>query len=253
MNIGVMQGRLSPPRERNSIQAFPGHAHWRKEFLYAAQAELVGIEWIWDGRNLVKPRKIHSEVNDHKVKVLSICADYYIKNPLVIDRKLLELAVFANAAHVNTVVLPTLDQPINPDLIRAVADMTDLTWHLESSLPCAELLDAMLDIDHPRVRVCYDTGNRWQPGRDQGEEIRALGPLIGSVHVKDVHRGHASMPLGTGQVDWKSVAAGLAAIDYRGNYILQCARGAPGDELYWIMKMKRTLIGLMQHEPETCI
>ena len=88
-HIGIMQGRLVPPTD-NRIQCFP-RERWADEFELAAQAGLDCIEWIYDlyGAD-VNPlatdpglEKLRDLSALHKVKILSICADYFMDKPLV--------------------------------------------------------------------------------------------------------------------------------------------------------------------------
>src|SRR5664280_1323736 len=87
--MGIMQGRLVPPTE-NRIQCFP-RERWADEFELAAQAGLDCIEWIYDlyGAD-VNPIATDSGVETlrdlsdrHNVKILSICADYFMDKPLL--------------------------------------------------------------------------------------------------------------------------------------------------------------------------
>ena len=83
--IGVMQGRLSNPIN-NEIQAFPAK-EWKKEF---SKAEKIGydlIEWVFD--SLENPimsdegiLEIKKHVENSKIKINSVCADYFMKNLL---------------------------------------------------------------------------------------------------------------------------------------------------------------------------
>jgi hexulose-6-phosphate isomerase len=84
-----MQGRLVPPTD-NRIQCFP-RERWEDEFELAAHAGLDCIEWIYDlygadvnplvtDSGLEKLRDLSAQ---HKVKILSICADYFMDKPLV--------------------------------------------------------------------------------------------------------------------------------------------------------------------------
>ena len=88
-HIGIMQGRLIPPTD-NRIQCFPRDG-WAREFELAAQAGLDCIEWIYDlygaDVNPLATQAGLERLNDlsqqHKVKILSICADYFMDKPLL--------------------------------------------------------------------------------------------------------------------------------------------------------------------------
>ena len=45
------------------------------------------------------------------------------------------------------------------------------------------------------------------------------------------------MPLGQGDTDFPSLREQLLQYDYRGDFVLQVARGEPGDERRWLAGM----------------
>ena len=46
INVGIMQGRLSPPTD-GKYQSFPKYS-WKDEFFKAQQCSLYSIEWIFE-------------------------------------------------------------------------------------------------------------------------------------------------------------------------------------------------------------
>ena len=56
---------------------------------------------------------------------------------------------------------------------------------------------------------------------------------MGSVHIKDRLLGASTVPLGTGDADFPALIEGLKKVAYKGDFILQVARGASGDEVAW--------------------
>lgn len=258
--IGIMQGRLSPPVGA-AIQAFPAQ-HWADEFPAAQKAGLHCIEWIYDiGGDDVNP--ICSDegmalLNDlqtrYHVRVESICADYFMPEPLLKGpsaarekrrAKLLWLLQRARRLGVSRVILPFVDaSKIEDDsqkrslaalLGTIIADSGPGSpeIHLESSLPPAEFANLLSRIDHPLIKVNYDSGNSSSLGYDSDEEFAAYGHRIGSVHVKDRILGGGTVPLGEGGADFPKLVKNLAAIRYQRPIILQVARSAPGDETAW--------------------
>jgi L-ribulose-5-phosphate 3-epimerase len=79
--------------------------------------------------------------------------------------------------------------------------------------------------------VNYDIGNSAALGYAPTAELAAYGRRVLNVHIKDRVRGGATVPLGSGNADFETVFAGLAAAGYRGNFILQTARAADGDHV----------------------
>jgi L-ribulose-5-phosphate 3-epimerase len=85
----------------------------------------------------------------------------------------------------------------------------------------------------PLLKVNYDSGNSASLGYDPLEEFAAYGSSIGSVHVKDRILEDGTVPLGTGNANFDLIADRLKMIGYKGDFILEAARGASGDEVAW--------------------
>ncbi|EQD68187.1 xylose isomerase domain-containing protein, partial [mine drainage metagenome] len=87
--LGIMQGRLSVPHE-GRIQCFPRNT-WTQEFALAAKLRLDAIEWIYDvfgdGANPIETDNGINQMKalsaDHGIAVNSICADWFMEEPLV--------------------------------------------------------------------------------------------------------------------------------------------------------------------------
>ena len=259
-NIGTMQGRLVPPTE-NRIQCFP-RERWSDEFELAAQAGLDCIEWIYDlyGAD-VNPLATDSGLGklrdlslQHKVKILSICADYFMDKPLVRASQA-ELEDRVKTFHwllergrligINRMVIPFVDassidtQAEFDGVVMLLKRLLEsarhagIEIHLETSLTpvrFAELLNRLTD---PLLKVNYDSGNSSSLGYDPHEEFAAYGERVGSVHIKDRLLGASTVPLGTGDADFPALEESLKKVAYKGDFILQVARGASGDEVAW--------------------
>jgi hexulose-6-phosphate isomerase len=83
------------------------------------------------------------------------------------------------------------------------------------------------------LKVNYDSGNSSSLGYAPREEFAAYGERVGSVHIKDRLLGASTVPLGTGDADFAGLAEGLRKVAYKGDFILQVARGTSGDEVAW--------------------
>lgn len=259
-NIGIMQGRLVPPTD-NRIQCFP-RDRWQDEFLPAAQANLSCIEWIHDQYGAdVNPiatdagvAQMKSLVKSSGVQILSLCADTFMDLPLIrINESELNerLSLFdwlmdrCKLVGINRLVLPFVDASrIDNDdememvcraLNRALqaAERTGVEIHLETSLTPDRFAELLSRIPHPMLKVNYDSGNSSSLGYLPREEFAAYGSRIGSVHIKDRILGGSTVPLGTGNADFQTLADCLEAINYQGDIILQVARGAVGEEVAW--------------------
>jgi hexulose-6-phosphate isomerase len=260
MTIGIMQGRLVPS-VGEKIQAFPGE-RWAEEFPQAAAAGLGCIEWVYDlASESTNPlgsdggiARIKELATRHGVAVRSVCADYFMDQPLIrvtnvgLQERLQKLEWLLGQCRqvgIARVVLPFVDQsairtPAEAEQAQAalrrvlpVAERCGVELHLETALGPEAFRAFLAALTHPRIKVNYDSGNSASLGYRAQEEFAAYGERIGSVHIKDRVRGGGTVPLGTGDAALDEVFAGLRRLGYRGDFILQVARGAPGDELAW--------------------
>ena len=258
-----MQGRLLPTFE-GRFQAFPA-SRWRDEFPRAQEAGLACIEWIYEEPHEAENPlgseagldQIREAVRKSGVEVRSVCADYYMIRPLVspggepnegTSRHLEWLIAQAAQLKVRYIVLPFVDSSslkseasvsaVATALQRAaqVAAKRDVELHIECDLE-PERFRALLDrIGAPSVKANYDIGNSAALGYDPAVELGAIGPYIGSVHVKDRRLHGGTVPLGAGDADFAASFAGLRRAGFSRWFILQAARGAAGDEVHLARK-----------------
>lgn len=267
--VGIMQGRLSPP-VGGRIQAFPADS-WREEFPLARDAGLACIEWIYelpaeDRNPLSSPagvEEIRAVAEAAGVSVSSVCADYYmavrlVEVPEAVDH-LIALLSRAGRLGVHYVVLPFVDESqlrsprdvaeLERVLVRALpaAEQHDVELHLETDLPVEDLVALLERIGHRLVRANYDTGNAAALGRAPADEIPALAPFLGSVHVKDRELGGSTVPLGTGAADLREALRRIEEAGFTGPYILQAAR-EDGPEVDLARRNRALVERLLQEE-----
>lgn len=261
LNLGIMQGRLVPPIN-GQLQAFPAE-RWREEFFAAKTAGLCSIEWIFDdstnenlnpltSRNGVKEiLEVSEETN---VMVKSLCADYFISEPLLkgnkLDqrrriKKLFWLMDKSVEAGISRIILPFVDSSgvegekeihglvklLKETVIQAADRKIEL--NIETALDPSSVSSIMKSVDHQSLKLNYDSGNSASLGYDIDTEFDEYGAFIGSLHIKDRLLGGRSVPLGTGATDFQKLKRNLKKISCCGDIILQVARGAPGDEIDW--------------------
>jgi L-ribulose-5-phosphate 3-epimerase len=260
----TMQGRLCEV-EDGRFQSFPRTA-WGREIALIPQVPLRGIEWIYDlfgeGVNPLETLEgrsaLRTALSSHGVKVVSICADYFMDCPLVHPDadtrayragKLEWLISVCPEMDIERIVLPFVDASKIADSEAAnvvlnvlhsvlpTVRSAGIELHLETDMAPAEFRAFLDEIDHPLVKVNYDSGNSSSLGFKPAEEFAAYGERIGSFHIKDRVLAGKTVPLGEGDTDFDSLRAALIDIDYRGDFVLQVARGKPGDELSWLSAM----------------
>jgi hexulose-6-phosphate isomerase len=255
-----MQGRLVPP-VADRFQCFP-RQNWADEFAFAAEAGLDCIEWIYDEfgadvNPIATDDGIDSirELSDrHGIRVVSLCADYFMDHPLVRatdgelnDRVdvLLWLIGRARRLGIERIVMPFVDVSrieTDPELEQVVetisrsavlAEEGGIELHLETSLGPDRFAALLARLPSDVVKVNYDIGNSASLGYSPRAEFAAYGDRVGSVHIKDRVNGGGTVPLGSGDADLPAVFDCLRSLDYAGDFVLQVARDAPGDEVRW--------------------
>ena len=251
-DLMIMQGRLSPMVD-GKIQAFPWE-HWQDEFRIAAQIGIIGIDWIVETYRLQEnplltesgQAQIKALQEETGVRIASVCADYFMENPLIrcSPQELRErLAVLEQLMQqVHTLKIPYIELPFvdnaaiqGEDDMRqlvtgltpflSVAEEMQITFALETSLNPNDFQDLLARFNHPRVKANYDSGNSAALGYDCREEFAEYGDQIVTVHIKDRVLGGTTVPLGTGNADFLAFLAGLDQLNYQGPLILQVARG----------------------------
>lgn len=266
--IGIMQGRLFPPME-GRFQCFP-RDHWADEFPRAAEAGLDCIEWIYDlyGAD-VNPLASDEGVDrlkrlsaKHGVAVRSVCADYFMDKPLLrtspselADRvaSLRWLIQRSELLSVQHIVVPFVDASRieTPGEMESVvstlsavlpsAEAAGIELHLETSLTPESFAGLLARVPHALLKANYDSGNSSSLGYRPREEFAAYGERIGSVHIKDRLNKGSTVSLGTGDADFGALFECLKKIDYSRHYILQAARGEPGNEVSWASRNRSWL------------
>lgn len=258
-----MQGRLLPPFQ-SRFQSFP-RGRWHDEIAIAREAGLDGIEWIYDtfgeGWNPIETaegrRHLLRELERHQTIVDSVCADYFLDRPLLRadgpDREMLEcrlheLVGSCGSLGMRYIVLPFVDasrivsdndaENVVSILQRVLphAERSRVELHLETSLAPQRFAELLAQVDHPLVKVNYDSGNSASLGYRPEDEFDRYGARVGSVHIKDRVQGGGTVPLGIGAADFTAVFTCLRVAGYRGDYVLQVARDQEGDEIRWAEK-----------------
>src|SRR3989338_5322399 len=257
ISIGIMQGRLTPPKGRG-IQFFP-FEEWEDEFGKAAKLGFDEIEFIFDlDRYKETPlwsatgrRKIKKLIRKSGVKVNHICADFFMRRPFFRnDKKIIadnikvlkKLIKYSSEIGARNIEIPILDNgSLKTSLERkqfvaavksclSMARKHKINIGIESDLKAGDLVDLIGQFEGFKIHIVYDSGNSSSLGYDCSEEMSRFGHLIGNVHIKDRVKGGSTVALGTGSANFNHLFEGLKEKKYKGSLILQAARGEDGKE-----------------------
>ena len=257
--LGVMQGRLLP-QYKGRYQSHP-LGYWQDEFNLAANLGLDCIEFILDFENAAHNplltqegrKQIKSLFDQTGVRVISVCADYFMEAPLhdeddqevekniSILRQLIDASVELG---VRDIVIPCVDQSsiqkkglrdrfqeVFTEIIPE-AEKSHVNLSLETDLSPSQFAELLNKLDSIHVTVNYDIGNSASHGYDPIEEIAAYGDRISDIHIKDRAFGGGSVKLGTGVADIPGFFKLLEGLDYRGPFIMQAYRDIEGVNIF---------------------
>ncbi|MBF0196034.1 MAG: sugar phosphate isomerase/epimerase [Magnetococcales bacterium] len=232
IDIGIMQGRLSPKQPQQML-AFPWDS-WKKEFDRAKKVGFSSIEWLF-GKEKWQNNPIYTETGRLEIKkciaktniqIHSLCVffilekakdNFYGMSDLEVDNTLLNLMIYADSLGVKVFTLPLMEEA-SLKLPKMRSRITALLQHLisqssnlnivialESDLPALELKKFIQEFNHPTLGVCYDLGNAVAEGYDPVAELNILAPQIREIHIKDRINNGGSFMLGEGDVPFPKV------------------------------------------------
>ncbi len=251
-----MQGRLSPVIN-GRIQAFPWE-NWKDEFPAAQRISIHLMEWTLDQDSLYEnplltetgQAAIRALCKRHELSIPSLTGDCFMQAPLwkaqgekriALERDFIEIAKGCAAIGITMLVVPLVDNgrlesaDQEDELVHFLESQSDffeenrLKVVFESDYVPQELARFIARLDPVLFGINYDIGNSAALGFTPKVEFEAYGQRVLNVHVKDRVLGGATVPLGTGSVNFDAVFAALGQINYRGNFILQTARDAYGN------------------------
>ena len=256
--IGFMQGRLSPlVGER--IQAFPGEL-WADEFPIAKDNNIRNIEWTidtltFDSNPLIQEvahETIRKLAHENFLRIPSVTCDYFMENPhwvsshIDIERDVLRIIEAMPRIGAHILVIPLVDnssiskkQDIDLNFFKDLeSNLIQNNVYIAFELDLEpELAGKFIESFNPQhFGINYDIGNSASLGFSPLEEISNYGKRILNVHVKDRLLGGHSVPLGVGDVDFKTVVKQLNEANYRGNFIMQTARAKDGEHKDELMR-----------------
>ena len=132
---------------------------------------------------------------------------------------------FAQALGVNCVTADVA--PAVMDDVEKLAQEFSVRVALHNHGP-ASRYDKVNDLLHalegrgPLLGACLDTGHAIRSGESAAEAVRALGPRLMELHLKDWVRGGEEQKLGEGGLDLRELVAALDEIGFNGWIVLEC-------------------------------
>ncbi len=256
LKLGFMQGRLCA-LVGGRIQAFPWD-EWELEFPRAQALDLHLMEWTLDQERLrdnplltaAGQARIRALGAQHQLEVASLTGDCFMQAPFwkaagaerqALQTDFMDVVAACGAVGISMIVVPLVDNGALAD--RAQEDLlvdfllarrAEFRRHgvavlFECDFAPQELGRFIERLPAGDFGINYDIGNSAALGFKPGEEFQCYGARVQNVHVKDRVLGGTTVPLGTGNADFETVFALLAAQRYSGNYIMQTARAADGE------------------------
>lgn len=244
--IGIVQGRLSK-KVGNKIQAFP--KKWQKEFYIANEVGFDGIEFIFDKPSniLLNTKKLNilkKLIEETSTKILSVSCDYSMYQPLYKKNRLKSLELIKKVIITcdelkipriglsfedNSAILNNKDATNAIEIIRRIgkfAKKFNIIVTLETSLASNNIVSFIKKVGLNNVKINFDLGNSHSLGENTQDIIIELKNYIHSIHVKDRNLLFGgTVPLGTGGVNFVKCFQSLKKINFRGDIIIQGARG----------------------------
>lgn len=245
-----MQGRLLP-KYKNRFQAHPKN-YWQSEFNIAHKLGFDCIEFIldfedWDSNPLMTSdglKEIDKLTLKENVKVLSVCADYFMEQPVFSKQfrtqniqVLKKLMVNCSKIGIRDIIIPLVDNSsiLDDDIkheqtvffLREILETTKNTLNLtlETDLPPKQFSRLIDQINNKSIKVNYDIGNSASLGYNFEDEMNAYGKMISNIHIKDRLLGGGSVELGKGASKFSHFFQTLSKLNYGGIFILQAFRG----------------------------
>ena len=230
MNIGIIQGRLSPPKE--GFQECP--YLWKDEFKKASKIGLTHIEWIVTSKSFYDNPIFREDVSQYPIH--TICADnlvsHFIDNQMFLMHNLLPICEAAIRNDIRYITIPLLENSsvekieilkrfvvsIKPILER----YPNLGFSFETELSLEKIPYLLQASDN--VYLTYDTGNTTSYGISHNEYISKFATKISNVHIKDRNISGKTVEPMTGATNFAEIFSSLKRKKYSGVYTLQTAR-----------------------------
>jgi len=246
VKFGIVQGRLirSP---KDLLQWFP-QDYWESEFFLASSLGYSYVELIaetnhnehnpiWADKGI---KKINELCVRNNLTLEAICNDFIISHSILENNSVLEqnskFIKQAKKLGMKKIILPFFEESEiteknykdYKDLLvksASVSQEYNMLLCIETNLDGGSLINLIEHVNHPNLKVVFDTGNRIALRHNIYSDIRLLRDLIMHVHIKDKNSKNENVHLGTGNVNFLEVFKSFSEIDYKGPYTFETCRG----------------------------
>lgn len=257
-NFGVMQGRLLKPVNKK-IQSFPTKK-WFKEFKLIKDLNLKHLEWTLDDKNLEKNPllskkgqiQIKNLCKQNNITINSVTGDCFMQKPFWKKKgdekkklliKLKKIINGASKIKTKFIVIPLVDngkiknKNQRKTLIKDLKKMENLLAEkrvqilFETDFSAVENLKFIKNFNKKLFGINYDIGNSASLNYNPIEEFGLFSAYIKNIHIKDRKKFGKTVPLGKGNAKFNLISKLCKKYNYKGKFILQCARKKSGDEI----------------------
>ncbi|RPI06313.1 MAG: sugar phosphate isomerase/epimerase, partial [Zetaproteobacteria bacterium] len=175
---------------------------------------------------------LRDQLAARRLACLSLSVHMDLTGPDAVERfhRRLQFARNIGARCVNSIAGPTGKEEAFKRNIPAIADRArdlGVVIALENHgdlLDCGQqVLEFIREVDHPAVRVNYDTGNAWYYSKgtiDPVEELAQIAPVVAHVHVK-------TPKIVDGLLRWVALGDGILDLPVMGRVLKERLPGVP--------------------------
>jgi len=251
MDLGIIQGRFSPPLE--GFQDTP--MQWRREFDLLQQHNFNHIEWIVTKNSFSTNPILNLNFNKQDLPISSICADNLVDKRIFtlpfLESNLIPICDAAVRHDIDFVTIPLLEQSslvddelrmyFKKNILSISNRFPSLKFSFEAEMAARPLMEVLEASD--KFYATYDTGNMTSMFVNHENYIDLIFDKINNVHLKDRirHGGSMSYPPGKGETNFKLIFAILKELGYNNLYTLQTARGPSGEEVPTVLRHRDIL------------
>jgi hexulose-6-phosphate isomerase len=272
VNIGFMQGRLSPIFKKK-IQSFPWN-YWRQEIIIAKKNNFNLIEWTLDYPRLLNNPLISSKeqretlcfLKKNKMSVNSVTCDFFMQKPFFLIKNKIKRELNINNltkiikelinAKIKFIIIPLVDKSSIKSIFQEKLVVKEFNRIIKNSNTIDFKTKILFEIDYSPSRlknfikkfstnffgINYDSGNSASLNYNIDEEFDCYGDRILNIHIKDRIKYGKTIKLGHGNLNFCKLKKNLKKIHYKGNLILQTARNIYGKHLNELIDNRNFLI-----------